>query len=382
MIDGEQRVGIVGGGQLGMMLAEAAPPLGIAVAVVDKAGCPASFAGAHVMEGSITDSASIHALADWAPTVTIEIEHINTDTLRKIEREGTIVHPSPKTLEMIKDKYTQKVFLRNAGIPTADFLPIDNEEDFARAGEEYGFPYVLKARHGAYDGRGNERVQSAEDLARARKKLGNAPLYAERFVPFVKELAIMVARSTTGEIKTYPVVETIQEKDILRYTLAPAEISDETIAKAKALARLVMEHLQGAGIFGVEMFLTPDGEILVNEIAPRVHNSGHYTIEACETSQFTQHFLAITGEPLGNTDMVTPAAVMVNILGDSDDPSKTLEGEDEAKALGDVFVHVYHKQPKTPPDPLRKNGHITVLGNSIVEARQKADLARSMIRYA
>jgi len=377
----EQRVGIVGGGQLGMMLAEAAPPLGITVAVIDKVGCPASFAGAQVIEGNITSADAIHQLAAWAPTVTVEIEHINTGALHEVKNEGTAVHPSPETLKMIKDKYAQKVFLKNAGIPTADFLAIDAEEDFTKAGNEYGYPYVLKARHGAYDGRGNERVNSAEDLSRAREKLGDTALYAEKFVPFVKELAVMVARSTNGEIATYPVVETIHEKDILRYTLAPAEISDEAIEKAKTLARSVMEHLQGAGVFGIEMFLTADGEILINEIAPRVHNSGHYTIEGCETSQFTQHLLAITGRPLRNTEMVAPAAVMINILGDSDDPEKTLKGEEETQALGDVYVHLYHKKPKNPPDRLRKNGHITVLGNSIAEARKKADHARSMIHY-
>jgi phosphoribosylaminoimidazole carboxylase PurK protein len=376
-----ERIGIVGGGQLGMMLTEAAKNMNLQTVVVDKAGCPASIAGATVIDGSITDTHSILKLADVADIVTVEIEHINTEALEALERQGIPVHPSPETLAMIKNKYEQKLFLKRAGIATADFLPIEAEDDFTNAQEEFGYPYVLKTRYGAYDGRGNERVMSADDLQRAREGLGDVALYAERFVPFSKELAVMVARSTTGEIKTFPVVETVHEKDILRYTFAPAAIDENSREDAEALAQSVVQHLKGAGVFGIEMFLTPEGDVLVNEIAPRVHNSGHYTIEACETSQFTQHLLAITGQPLGETSLTTKAAVMVNILGDNTDKATSLSGSKNAEALGKVFVHDYHKKPKSPPDPLRKNGHITALGESVSEARQLADTARGMMYY-
>lgn len=371
-----KKIGIVGGGQLGMMLAEAAQPLRYDVTVIEsKQDCPASFAGAKVLTGKITDKVSILQLAGKVDVTTIEIEHINVDALIELENRGLPVHPSPGTLEIIKDKYAQKVFLKNAGIPTAEFLPIDTNKDFAHAGSTFGYPFVLKARHGAYDGRGNERVHDENDIARAKEKLGDTPLYAEKFVPFVKELAVMVARSTTGEVKTYPVVETIHEEDILRYTLAPAEIDDASSHKAKSLATQVIKHLQGAGVFGVEMFLTKDGGILVNEIAPRVHNSGHYTIEACLTSQFTQHLLAISGQPLGETHMISDAAVMVNILGDKN-PRKTMHiGEQDG--LENVFIHGYHKDPR----PLRKIGHITVLRKSVTEARRIADEALEKTYY-
>lgn len=370
-----KRIGIVGGGQLGMMLAEAAKPLGISITVLDKKDCPATYAGAKLLEGKITDPHKIRELARATGLLTFEIEHINADVLEALEQEGTTVHPSPKSLIVIKDKLAQKEFLRRHNIPTADFLAIESNDDLSRATAAFGFPFLLKSRHGGYDGRGNAVVMREGDIEEAKQKLGNARLYAERFVPFARELAVMAARDRYGTLALYPVVETIHEESILRFTLAPAPVDRDVYRSAEALATSVMEHLNGAGVFGIEMFQTQNGEVLVNEIAPRVHNSGHYTIEACKTSQFTQHLLAVSGAQLGDTRMTSKAAAMVNILGGRKG-SAAPSGTENAEALGKTTVHWYHKHDVSL---LRKMGHITVIGDTVGECLTKAKKARELI---
>ena len=369
------RIGIIGGGQLGMMLTEAASSLGLDITVLDQPGCPATYAGAHLVPGSITDADRIRELARQVDVVTFEIEHVNTDALLALEDEGVTVQPSPHSLITIKDKFAQKTFLRRHGIPTADFLAIDGEDDLLLAAAWFGFPFLVKTRHGGFDGRGNAVVANPNDFAEAMRKLGSARLYAERFVPFAKELAVMVARSTTGEIATYPVVETVHQESVLRLVLAPAPIAPTLAQRAETLAREVMTHLHGAGVFGIEMFLTADGDISINEIAPRVHNSGHYTIEACQTSQFAQHLLAVSGRPLGSTAMLHPAAVTINILGERSG-SANPSGTETAAALGETSVHWYHKREVRP---LRKMGHITVTGDTVEECLKKATTARALV---
>ncbi|MFN8593840.1 MAG: 5-(carboxyamino)imidazole ribonucleotide synthase [Thermomicrobiales bacterium] len=369
------RVGIVGGGQLGMMLAEAAVPLGIAVTVLDKEGCPASFAGATVIEGAITDGEKTCELASQVDVVTVEIEHVNTSVLAALAREGVPIHPSPQTLITIKDKLAQKMFLREHGIATAEFLAIAAEDDIREAAARFGYPFLLKARHGGYDGRGNVVIHGGDDIPDGIRKLGGAALYAERFVPFGKELAVMVARGADGAIVPFPVVETKHEESILRWVMAPAPIDALAKERAEQLASSAVSRLSGAGMFGVEMFLTGSGDILINEIAPRVHNSGHYTIEACQTSQFAQHLLAVTGESLGSTAMVLPAAAMVNILGERSGTAAPSGGE-EAAARYDASVHWYHKRDVVP---LRKMGHLTVTGDDAGECLERALAARRMI---
>lgn len=371
----KKKIGIIGGGQLGMMLTEAAALLDFEITIVDKADCSASFVGAKVLVGAITDPEKIKELAKDADFLTFEIEHINTDALEELENESVTIHPSPHTLKTIKDKFAQKEFLRKNNLPTASFVAIEKDTDITKAGHRFGYPFLLKTRSGGYDGRGNAVVKNEEDIKQAVKKLGDNALYAEKFVPFTKELAVMVARSTNGDIKTYPVVETIHEENILRFTLAPAKIDKKIYQKAENLAKAVMEHLHGAGVFGIEMFLTKNGKVVINEIAPRVHNSGHYTIEACETSQFTQHLLAITGQPLRKTDMIVPAAVMINILG-SRIGKANLQGTESAETLGKTYVHWYHKQDVKP---LRKMGHITVVGDNLGECLKKTKEARRLI---
>jgi 5-(carboxyamino)imidazole ribonucleotide synthase len=372
----KNRIGIVGGGQLGRMMTIEAKQMGFVVTVLDPT--PASPAGQvadHQIVADYKDAGAIRELAKRSDFMTFEIELANADILRELAAEGLQINPSADTLEIIKDKFRQKQFLRKAGIPVADFVAVASVEDIEQAGEEFGYPMLLKARFDAYDGRGNAVVGAPEDITLAIQKLEGRKLYVERWVPFVKELSVVIARNASGETAAYPVVETIHQNNICHTVLSPALVDQSVIDAAKDLAERVMKQLQGAGVFGIEMFLTEDGEVLVNEIAPRVHNSGHHTIEANYTSQFGQHIRAITGLPLGRTDMMAPAAVMVNILGDRHGPAH-VDGLSKALNIPQVAVHIYGKI-ETKPE--RKMGHITALGQTLDEARQRAEEARSNI---
>lgn len=368
-------IGIVGGGQLGRILTQAALSLGFKVTVLDPGkDCPASQVGAKQIVGDLYDEKALRKLAQVSDYLTVEIEHLDARLLDQIYKSGRPVNPAPGTIQMIQDKYLQKVFLRKAGIPTADFVEVTDESSAKQALKDFGGKILLKSRLGAYDGRGNAVVARAEDIAPAMKSLGDK-LYAEKFVPFRKELAAMVARDIRGNVATYPVTETVHQRNICVETLTPAEISVGVAEQADSCAKETAKHLEGAGVFGIEMFLAENGGILVNEIAPRVHNSGHYTIEACETSQFEQHIRAITGMELGPTDLKVPAAVMMNILGKRNGPTD-IKGLDKALAIPDTYVHLYGKSP-TKVD--RKMGHVTATGETIAEARRRAEQARKLI---
>lgn len=375
-MESHKTIGIIGGGQLGRMLTLAALPLGFRVIVVNPSpNSPAAQVGAEEIVGDLYDPVALKQLAERSDFITIEIEHLDVDALEVIEKLGKRVNPSSATLRIIQDKLKQKEFFSEAGIPVAPFVGIDSKDDAVKALEQFDGKMLLKTRFGAYDGRGNIVVESNEDIKEAFKKFGDAKLYAEKFVPFEKELAVMAARSTTGGIALYPVVETIHERNINIEVLAPAQIDVLVQKKAQAVARSVAELLQGAGMFGIEMFLTKSGDVLVNEIAPRVHNSGHYTLDASATSQFEQHIRAITGMPLGDTSLTASAAVMVNILGEHDRPTD-IQGLDVASSIPATRVHLYGKSP-TKID--RKMGHITSTGKDIDEARNRARQARREI---
>ncbi len=372
----KDRIGIVGGGQLGRMLGFEAKKMGFYVTIIDPT--PRSPAG-QVVDAEITagysDSEATYKLATESNFITVEIEHINTGTLQQLVDKGIQVNPSPQTISMVKDKFVQKEFLRKNGIPTADFKEVTTETDIIVAGQEFGFPLLVKAKHNAYDGRGNIILQSKEQVSEVVRKLPGRQWYVEKFVPFAKELAIMMVRGIKGDIVSYPVVETIHKNNICHIVKAPAPVDSKIRKKAETLAIEVMQHLNGAGVFGIEMFLTGDSKVLVNEIAPRVHNSGHYTIEACFTSQFEQHIRAITGMPLGNPEMTVPAAVMINILGERQGPVN-VKGMDKVLGMRNTYVHIYGKKDTKPE---RKMGHITVVGNNIEELQQKALKARNLI---
>lgn len=378
--DMSKSIGIVGGGQLGRMLTEAAHALEFSVTVLDPTpDSPAGQVADKQIIGDFRDPLVVRELGDEVDYITFEIELADDTALRELEARGIPVNPSPATLAVIKDKYEQKKFLRAASIPTASFMEVRSREDAVIAGRDFGYPYVLKAKRDAYDGRGNVSVESESDINTAFSRLGNTTiyggnLYAEKWVPFTKELAVIAARGSKGEIALYPVVETIHKDHILDTLLCPAPLEESQKRKAENLARSVMEHLKGCGVFGVEMFLVGD-EVLVNEIAPRVHNSGHHTIEACVTSQFEQHIRAVTGIPLGDTAMKVSAAVTINILGTRAGPAEP-KGIEEAERVPGVKVHIYGKHETKPA---RKMGHLTAVAATLDEALPLAKEARSKI---
>ena len=356
-------IGILGGGQLGRMMAFAAHRLGMRIAVLDPDPDAAAghVADCHVV-GDFRDPGRIRELASGCDVVTVEIEHVDTETLETLEREGVPVQPSPQTVRLVQDKYAQKNHFAANGIPVARFRETPDAEAVRAAIDELGLPLVLKSRRMAYDGRGNAVIASLDDIDGAMAALPTRDLYAEQWVTFDKELAVMVARGLDGSIADYPVVETIQRNNMCHTVIAPAQISQAAQQAARDIARRAIASLDGAGVLGVELFLQADGAVLLNEVAPRPHNSGHYTIEACVTSQFEQHLRAVLGLPLGDTSLRVNAAVMVNLLGE-DSLETTLRYLDTALTMTGASVHWYGKHFR----PGRKLGHITVTGSSMAE---------------
>jgi 5-(carboxyamino)imidazole ribonucleotide synthase len=368
-------IGIIGGGQLGRMLTIAAKKMGFRVIILDPTpGSPAGLVADEQIVADFADEMAIQNLAGRCIYLTYEIELAHAQTLANLVKEGVIVHPSPETLGIIQDKWSQKEFLAGHKIPTANSMQVERDEEAIFAAmEEFGVPFVLKQRRGGYDGRGNAVIKSPNDIAEALQKL-SGDLYVEEFVSFERELAVIAARSTQGSIVVYPVVETIQQNNICHMVIAPAQVGKHVAEQATRLARNTMECLKGAGVFGLEMFEIND-QVLINEIAPRVHNSGHFTIEACRTSQFEQHIRAITGVSLGDTTMIVPAAVMINILGDRTGVAQP-KGISDALRYVEVSVHMYGKHETRPE---RKMGHITAVGETLEATRELAVNARNKI---
>ncbi len=370
------RIGIVGGGQLGRMLTLAAKKLGFYVLILDPTPqSPAGQVSDEQIVGDFKDEAAIRQLAQKSDIVTFESEFINDKVLQELLNEGKQVDPSPKTLTIIKDKLRQKEYLKTHGIPTADFIEVETKKDIIAASENFGYPLLLKARFDAYDGKGNAVIHTEDEIQQGMEKLHGKKLYVEQYVPFIKELAVMVIRDRQGNVTSYPIVETMHKDNICDVVLAPPRVSETAKKNAAALANKTVQYLEGAGIFGIEMFCKKDDNVLVNEIAPRVHNSGHYTIEASKTSQFEQHIRAIAGLPLGETTMAVKAVAMKNILGQRHGPGTPL-GLDKATALPNVSLHMYGKKESRVG---RKMGHITVIGENVEECLDKAEKARNMI---
>ena len=372
----KKTIGIVGGGQLGRMLAQAAHKLGFLVTVLDPTpNSPAGQVADKQILGSFKDKEKILELGRESDFITFEIESANDEALEELIKEGKSVNPSPKTLAIIKDKFNQKVFLSENDIPVSDFAIIENKNDCERQGELFGYPFLLKARFDAYDGRGNYVIKSKVDIEEAFEKLSKSPLYAESFVPFVKELSVVCVRSMDGEIITFPVVETIHKNNICHIVRSPAPVENDIILEARKVAEKTMNALSGVGVFAIEMFLKHDGEILVNEIAPRVHNSGHHSIEAFSMSQFEAHIRAVTGMPLAHPEPRSRASVMVNILGEREG-NALLDGAYKWHSDGETCVHIYGKLETRPE---RKMGHITTLADTVEEAEKKALEVRNSI---
>ena len=349
-------LGVVGGGQLARMLGEAAAPLGVDLVVLDPTpDCPAAPVVSDQIVADFDDAAAVDELASRVDALTFEIELADPDALAAAgDGHRVPVHPDPRTLETIQDKLIQKEALADAGIPVPEFVAIATADGLERVVEELG-GVMLKAREGGYDGRGNVPVEAPGDAADALDEIGGAAM-AEEFLDFEREIAVMGLRGADGETRTYPVTETIHREEILRESVAPARSSDEIVAEAQSVARDVLDVLDGRGVFGIELFETREGEVLVNEIAPRPHNSGHWTIEGARTSQFENHVRAVLGWPLGPTDLVAPA-VTANVLGDVEatEPA-TLRHVETVLGAPDANLHWYGKADVYP---LRKMGHLT-----------------------
>lgn len=373
-------VGILGGGQLAKMMALEAYRLGMNVAIIEKGeGTPAGDMTKLDFTSGWNDREELDRFIAVSDVVTLENEFIDTAILEYIE--GSLpVFPSSATMKKVQDKYIQKKTFGDAGLDVADFAEISNEEDALEFAGKYGYPFLIKTRTLGYDGYGNFTVRKPEDigtaLSRFTKDGALRPLMAERFIDFTKELAVMVARNTEGQVEVYPCVETVQENHICHKVTAPAPIEEGVGEKARAAARKCVEAVNGVGVFGIELFLTRDDKILVNEIAPRPHNSGHYTIEACYTSQYENALLAINGLPLGSSEMIKPAAVMINLLGEREGagvPYDIMEMINDNSKL-----HLYNKKSSRPG---RKMGHITALGDTPEEAEQRASASYEKFRW-
>ena len=350
-------LGIIGGGQLGMMITEAAkrmPEYISKVIVIDPVeNCPAAQVGAEQILADFKDKNAIISLADKSDIITYEIESGDSEVLKSVEK-NTEINPSPETLSIIQDKFLQKSFLLKNNIPVPNFIKIETIEEVQEGLKKFGYPALLKARRDAYDGRGNFKINSKDEIQKAYDYFKGQELLLEKYVPFKMEVSVIASRNTKGQIKTYPLVENIHEENILRETIAPARVSEKITKNAENIANMTMDVLKGAGVFGIEMFVTQENDIVVNEIAPRVHNSGHHTLQSSETSQFEQHLRAILGLDLGDTTLEYPT-VMYNILG-----SKSFEGKYIPIELSEhnVFLKMYGKEISKPS---RKLGHINLV---------------------
>ncbi|WP_415283591.1 5-(carboxyamino)imidazole ribonucleotide synthase [Candidatus Nitrososphaera sp. FF02] len=371
-------VGIIGGGQLGKMIAHEARRMSFRVIVLDPTdGCPAARVADEQIVADFKDEAAIMRLAEKSDVLTYEIELANSTALKQLEEKNYPVRPAPETLRIIQNKHRQKSFLKTNGIAVPDFELVKSEEHLHEMCKKFGLPAVLKATEDSYDGRGNYVIKTKADVPTAYGHFAGREMMLEKFVPFTKEVSIMVARNPSGQIESFPVVENVHRNSILDTTVAPAKLGTKVEQRAKKMAEKAMKVLHGAGIFGIEMFVTKKGEVLINEIAPRVHNSGHYTNEACSVSQFEQHLRAVLDLPLARPELLSPAA-MINILGpEGFEGVYAVTGIDAMMEVPGAQLYIYGKKVSKPR---RKLGHITATGRTAKEALARAKKARAAIR--
>jgi 5-(carboxyamino)imidazole ribonucleotide synthase len=368
------KLGVLGGGQLGRMLIQDAINFNIPVHTIDPdPEAPCRSISHSFTQGSLQDYDAVYAFGKKVDLLTIEIEHVNVDALETLEKEGLPVFPQPAVLRVIQDKGLQKQFYRDNNIPTAPFELIHNKSEILR--HVASFPFMQKLRKGGYDGKGVTPLTNVASIDNAF----DAPSVLEKFVDFEKELAVIVARNTKGEIKSFPVVdmEFNPEANLVEFLFSPAQIPAAVELEAKRIAELVAEKLGIVGLLAVELFLTRDGQVLVNEIAPRPHNSGHQTIEGNITSQYEQHLRAIFGLPLGDTALIQPS-VMVNLLGEKGfEGTAVYQGLEQILGQSGVYVHLYGK---LITKPFRKMGHITITAPTLEEARHKAGFVKQTLK--
>ena len=367
-------IGVLGGGQLGMMMIDAANKIGVLVHCLDpNPVAPCAKIATTFTVGDFNNYDNVYQFGKDKKVLTIEIENVNIDALEVLEKEGVKVYPQPAVLKIIKDKGVQKQFYVDSNVPTAPFQLV--EEKAALVQGDLSYPFVQKLRVGGYDGKGVQVIRNKEELVSAF----DAPSVIESMIDFEKEISIIVARNVSGQLAFFPAVECefSKEANLVEFQFSPAAIAKEIEQKAIEIASSIIQSLELVGILAVEFFLTKQGELLVNEIAPRTHNSGHHTIECCETSQFEQHLRAVLNLELGSTRLICPAA-MVNLLGEPKfNGLAYYEGLADVEKMPGVFVHLYGKE-KTSPN--RKMGHVTILGKSMEEIKAKAALVKSGLR--
>ncbi len=367
------KIGVLGGGQLGRMMIQSGIDFNLNIGVLDPdPNAPCKNLVGNFQVGSLTDFDTVYQFGQQFDLITIEIENVNTEALKKLQEEGKKVYPQPEVIEIIKDKGVQKEFYKNNSIPTSEYFLLENKEQLK---EHIDFlPAVHKLRTEGYDGRGVKVLKSKENISEGF----DASAVLEKYVDYTKEISVLVARNANGETKTYPAVELEfhPEANLVEFLFSPASIDTETEIKASKIAIEVIEKLDMIGLLAVEMFLTKDGDILVNESAPRTHNSGHHTIEANVTSQFEQHLRAILNLPLGDTSIISNA-VMINLLGaEGHTGNAKYEGAEIVMSLDEVHLHLYGKKTTKP---FRKMGHATILGKEMEKVKSKAKLVKSTL---
>ncbi len=373
-----QRVGVIGGGQLAWMMAIAAQKIGIELCVqADNDQEPAVAVADRVVYGKVSDAKATAKMAESCPVITFENEFVDLVALRDLENREHANHnfkflPRLATLEISVDKLKQRQHFRDHHIPTPTFYAIDQASDLLSAASKLGYPLVLKSRRHGYDGKGTWVIKNAQELQTAWTSLHQAPAIAEAFIPFEQELAVIAARSLDGEIVIYPVVETLQIDQVCRRTISPARIAPAIADQVESIAKQIMISLDAIGVIGIEFFVTASGEVSVNEIAPRTHNSGHYTIEGCHTSQFEQLLRVVSGMPLGNISMSVPVAIMINLLGteqfSKNDPDY-LHQRTAIACFPNTNIHWYGKSSSIG----RKLGHVTVCAATYDTALEISD---------
>jgi 5-(carboxyamino)imidazole ribonucleotide synthase len=368
------KLGVLGGGQLGRMLQQEAINLDIKLSCLDPSeNAPCAHLVPEFVKGDFKDTQTVYNFGKDKDLITVEIEHVSVEALKKLQKEGVKVYPQPELLEIVQDKGLQKEFYRSNHIPTADFRLISSKKELA---EHVDFlPFAQKLRKGGYDGKGVQIIRTEADF----EKAFDAPSVLEKFVDFEKELAVIAARNTHGETAEFPAAELEfnPEANLVELLFAPAEISEQVERRAREVAQHTINAFGFVGILAVELFVTKTGEVLVNEVAPRPHNSGHHTIEANVTSQYGQHLRCILGLPLGSSELRTPAA-MVNLLGEQGfTGSVHYEGLEEALREAGVYIHLYGK---ADTKPFRKMGHVTITAQTSEEARRLAHHVKKTIK--
>ena len=376
-----QRIGVIGGGQLAWMMAAGAESLGIELVVqTPKQDDPACSIAQKTFLGPVADANITKEMAADCEVITFENEFVDLPALRSLTQTGTVFYPQLDCLAPLLDKYDQRQYCNQIGLPSPIFETLTNEADFPTLQEKVeavGLPLALKTRRHGYDGQGTFILKTLEAVEATWKELGYQPVLLEAFVPFEKELAVMVARDRTGNTAVYPVVETQQIDQVCRRVIAPARVAQTVVDEVRAIAHKLVNSLNVVGIFGIELFLTSDGEVLINEIAPRTHNSGHYTLDACVTSQFEQQLRAVSNRLLGSVELTCPGAVMINLLGTEDAESDYVDKRAALAQISNSHVYWYGKRQSRIG---RKLGHVTILTDTLINSVDIDNLIESVER--